>query len=72
VLSYHQCPGFAGDEETIMINGYQLYELAQIREQEYMLEATVRRSRRRNRRQGAGLLATATRRLRRQTQLNED
>jgi hypothetical protein len=72
VLSYHQCPGFAGDEETIMMNGNQLYELAQIREQEYMLEATVRRSGRRDRRQGVGLIAGAARRLRRHTHASQD
>jgi hypothetical protein len=65
VLSYHQRPGFAGDEETIMTNGNQLYELAQIREQEYMLEATLRR--RGSRGHGAGLIAGATKRLRRHT-----
>jgi hypothetical protein len=48
-----------------MMNGDLLYELAQIREQEYMNEATLRRSARRTRRQG--LIAGATRRLRRRT-----
>jgi hypothetical protein len=47
-----------------MMNGNQLYELAQIREQEYMMEATVRHSARRLRRQ-SGLIAGAARRLRR-------
>lgn len=54
-----------------MMNANQLYELAQIREQEYMLEATMRRSGRRNRRQGVGLIATATRHLRRQSHRSE-
>jgi hypothetical protein len=62
----------AGDEETMMMNGNQLYELAQIREQEYMLEATVRRTGRRDRRQGAGLIASASRRLRRHSHRSED
>jgi hypothetical protein len=48
-----------------MMNGDLLYELAQIREQEYMNEATLRRSARRTRRHG--LIAGATRRLRRRT-----
>jgi hypothetical protein len=47
-----------------MMNSDLLYELAQIREQEYMLEATVRRSNRRDRRQ-SGVIAGAARRLRR-------
>ncbi len=48
-----------------MMNGNQMYELAQIREQEYMLEATVRRSGRRQRLQSIGLIASTARRLRR-------
>jgi TolB-like protein len=56
-----------------MMNADQLYELAQIREQEYMLEGTVRRSARRlRRRQGGGLIAGAARRLRRRTHTAED
>lgn len=56
-----------------MMNADQLYELAQIREQEYMLEATVRRpAGRRGRRQGGGLIAGAARRLRRRTHTAED
>lgn len=55
-----------------MMDGNQLYELAQIREQEYMLEATVRRSGRRDRRQGVGLIAGAARRLRRHTHASQD
>jgi hypothetical protein len=47
-----------------MFNADQLYELGQIREQEYMLEATVRRSRR-GHRSTVGLIAGAARRLRR-------
>ena len=48
-----------------MMNGNQLYELAQIREQEYMLNAQVRS--RRGRRQTAGLISGAARRLRRRS-----
>jgi hypothetical protein len=47
-----------------MINGNQLYELAQIREQEYMSHG-LRRSGGRNRIQATRLVAGATRRLRR-------
>lgn len=50
----------------MIMNGDQLYELAQIREQEYMLEATLRRSRARARNpRTGGLIAGAARRLRR-------
>ena len=55
-----------------MMNGNQLYELAQIREQEYMLEATVRRSRNRAGRTTVGLIAGATRRLRRRGNAPQD
>jgi hypothetical protein len=55
-----------------MMNGTQLYELAQIREQEYMLEATVRRTGRRNARAHASsLVIGAARRLRRHSHPNE-
>jgi hypothetical protein len=50
-----------------MMNANQLYELGQIREQEYMLEATVRRSRNRTKRQTVGVIAGAARRLRRRS-----
>lgn len=56
-----------------MMNGNQMYELAQIREQEYMLESTVRRSTARaTRRHSAGLIAAAGRRLRRRSHSSED
>jgi hypothetical protein len=49
-----------------MINSDQLYELGQIREQEYMLEATLRRANsRRTRSRTIGMIAGAARRLRR-------
>jgi hypothetical protein len=45
------------------VNGDQYYELDQIREQEYMLEATVRRaSRQRSRSRFLGLIGSAVRR----------
>jgi hypothetical protein len=48
-----------------MMNGDQLYELAKIREEESMLEATVRRaSSRRSRSRTIGVIAGAARRLR--------
>lgn len=56
----------------MMVYNDQLYELGQIREQEYMLDATVRRSgRNRNRLQGGSLLAGAARRIRRRGQRSE-
>jgi hypothetical protein len=49
-----------------MISSDQLYELGQIREQEYMLEATLRRANsRRTRSRTIGVIAGAARRLRR-------
>jgi hypothetical protein len=53
-----------------MTNGNQLYELAQIREQEYMLDAQLRSGR--GRRQIAGLIAGAARRLRRRASARQD
>ncbi len=53
-----------------MMNGDVLYELAQIREQEYMMAATIRRDGRRSRRQGGSLIAGAARRLRRRSPLS--
>ena len=49
----------------MIMNGEQLYELAQIREQEYMLEATLRRSGGRPRGRATSLIAHTARRLRR-------
>lgn len=46
-----------------MMNSDQLYELAQIREQEYMLSAVVRRARRQRRRQSLDLVAGVARRV---------
>lgn len=52
-----------------MMNGDQLYELAKIREEEFMLEATLRRaSSRRSRSRTIGLIAGTARRLRRRTE----
>ena len=49
-----------------MINNDQLYELGSIREQEFMLEATLRRANsRRSRRRTMSVIAGAARRLRR-------
>ncbi|HEY7926578.1 MAG: hypothetical protein ACHQ06_05995 [Candidatus Dormibacteria bacterium] len=54
------------------MNGDQLYELAQIREQEFMLEATLRRAnRQRSRSRTIGLVAGAARRLRRHGDSNQ-
>lgn len=48
-----------------MMNGDQLYELAKIREEESMLEATLRRAgSRRSRSRTIGVIAGAARRLR--------
>jgi hypothetical protein len=56
-----------------MMNWNQLYELSQIREQEYMMDAAVRRSAgRRNRRRTARLIIGATRRLRRRAHSPQD
>jgi hypothetical protein len=50
----------------MMMNGDQLYELAKIREEEFMLEATMRRANsRRSRSRTIGVIAGAARRLRR-------
>jgi hypothetical protein len=49
-----------------VINNDQLYELGSIREQEFMLEAMLRRANsRRSRRRTIGVIAGAARRLRR-------
>jgi hypothetical protein len=53
-----------------MIGGNQLYELAQIREQEYMLDAQLRSGR--GRRQTIRLIAGAARRLRRRASARQD
>jgi hypothetical protein len=51
-----------------MMNPQQLYELAQIREQEYMLAATTRRG---GYRRGNRLIAGVARRLRRRNHSTE-